>query len=99
MRNSKKTALSIVGTAEASSELAAGIGEYFKNRLNLASYIVVGLSEDRGKLEFSLEGSTQDLGTLLRAMVRMAPPSVQKAFLKEELIVQHKEAEKAINDM
>lgn len=95
----KKAHLSVVGTAESSSELAAGIGEYFKNRLELSAYMVVGLSINKDKIEFSLEGSTPDLGTLLRAIVRMAPPGVQKAFLKEELIAQHKERGKFIDDV
>lgn len=99
MPSKKGTTLSIAGTAESSSELAAGIGEYFKNRLELSAYLVVGLSVEKNKIEFSLEGATPDLGTLLRAIVKMAPPDVQKAFLKEELIAQHSERGNFINNL
>jgi hypothetical protein len=97
----RKSTLSIAGRqTESSSELANGIGEYFKNRLNLSAYIVVGISKDSENIPFALDGSTEDLGTLLRIILRMSPIPVQKATLKAELKAQYKEeAEKILKDL
>lgn len=96
----KKSALAITGKQiESSSELATGIGEFFKNRLELSSYIIVGLSKDLNNISFALDGIPDDLSTLIRAILRMAPPDVQKATLKGELEARHKEEEKYIKDL
>lgn len=97
MSNNK---FSVVGRQiESSSEFAAGIGEYFKNRLELSSYIIVGLPKDYSDVVFALDGDTEDLGILLRTIMRMAPPDVQRATLKEELKAQYQEAGKYIDDL
>lgn len=95
----RKSTLSVAGKqTESSSELANGIGEYFKNRLNLSAYIIVGISKDLKDVPFALDGSTENLGTLLRVILRMAPVAVQKAILKAELEAQYKEAGKIFED-
>jgi len=96
----RKTSLSIAGKqTESSSELATGIGEFFKNRLNLASYIIVGMPKDLSEIAFALEGDDEDLGALLRAILRMAPPGVQRETLKGELRAQYLDAGKYIEDL
>ena len=96
----RKTPLSIAGRQiESSSELASGIGEYFKNRLGLAAYLIVGIPQDLSDIVFALDGTDEDLGTLIRTILRMAPISVQRATLKEELRAQYQDAGKYIEDL
>ena len=96
----KKTSLSIAGKqTESSSELASGIGEFFKNRLGLAAYLIVGIPKDLSDIVFALEGDDEDLGTLIRAILRMSPLGVQRATLKGELRAQYTEAGQYIEDL
>lgn len=100
MSNDKKSTLSLVGRqTESSSELATGIGEFFKNRLNLSAFMIVGLPKEEDGLAFAVDGDEEDLGTLLRAIIRMAPPGVRKAVMKRELEEQYKEAGKMIEGL
>jgi hypothetical protein len=93
-----KSTLSIAGRqTESSSELATGIGEFFKNRLELSAFIIIGLPKNTESLAFAVDGDEDDLGALLRAIIKMAPPGVRKAVMKQEIEEQYKAAGKLIN--
>lgn len=70
---------------ESSSTIAAGVGEFFQNRLNLTAHLLIGLGPNN-EIEFSVVGSNNDLGKLLYVLLKMAPPTVIKTLAKAEAI-------------
>lgn len=72
-------------TGEASCEVAAGVGEFFQNRLDLTACLLVGLGPDN-KVEFSITRDDDDLSKLLYILLKMAPPTVIKNIVKAETL-------------
>lgn len=70
---------------EASCKIAAGVGEFFQNRLDLTAHLLIGLGQDN-KIEFSITGDDNDLSKLLYALLKMAPPNVIRTIMKAEAI-------------
>lgn len=70
---------------EASCETAAGVGEFFQNRLDLTAHLLVGLGPDN-KFEFSITGNDNELSKLLYILMKMAPPTVLRNIMKAEAI-------------
>lgn len=73
------------GEGEASCETAAGVGEFFQNRLDLTAHLLIGLGPNN-KIEFSITGDNDDLSKLLYVLLKMAPPTVIKTIMKAEAI-------------
>ena len=69
---------------EASCETAAGVGEFFQNRLDLTAHLLVGLGPNN-KVEFSITGNDNDLSKLLYVLLKMAPPTVIRNIMKVEV--------------
>lgn len=87
---------------QSSQKITEGIGEYFQNRLELSAYFIVGLPKDperEPKIEFALDGTPQELGTLISALLAMTPDSVKRAIMKEEYKRQHKHAGHVIDQL
>lgn len=68
---------------DASSETAAGIGEFFQNRLDLTAAIVAGVGKEN-RIEYSIVGDNHALSKLLYVLLKMAPPEVMKNLVKLE---------------
>lgn len=69
---------------EASCEVAAGVGEFFQNRLKLDAHLMIGINSD-DKIEFSIAGGDMQLSKLLYVMLKMAPPAVVHTVAKLEM--------------
>lgn len=69
---------------ESSSTIAAGVGEFFQNRLDLTAHLLIGLGPNN-KIEFSIVGDDNDLSKLLYVLLKMAPPTVVRNIMKAEV--------------
>lgn len=74
-----------VDEGEASSKIAAQIGAFFQNRLDLTAHLVFGLGPNN-KVEFSVVGNDTELSKLLYVLLKMAPPTVIRNLMKTEAL-------------